>query len=49
MIENGATDQREIEQEGAAFFTQFEAEDEAELGAIWGEGGVRRWLRSGVT
>ena len=49
MIENGATDQREIVLEGAAFFTQFEAEDEAELGAIWGEGGVRRWLRSGVT
>ena len=47
MIENGATDQREIELEAAAFFTHFEAKGAAELQAIPGVGGSCGGARGG--
>ena len=46
MIENGASNQREIEQEGAAFFTQIEVIGEAEFSMVAADGGSRAGLRN---
>ena len=49
MIENGATDQREIVLEAAAFFTHFEAEGVAELARVHGVGSSGDGLRGGAS
>ena len=47
MIENGASNQREIEQEGAAFFTHFEAIGGDEFKGVAAESGVGNGLWNG--